>query len=123
MVTFTILYFIYFMKMKTENKLFESVYSVVRKIPTGKVATYGQIAALINPCTPRQVGYAMAATPPNSGIPWHRVINSQGKISIRSSGGESMEQKALLEYEGVIFDSSGKVDLNQFLWDPFNDQD
>ena len=107
--------------MTVNTSLFKTIYSVVKQVPSGKVATYGQIAALINPCTPRQVGFAMAATPPNSGIPWHRVINSQGKISIRSSGVESIEQKSLLESEGVIFNSAGKVDLNEFLWEPFKD--
>ncbi len=107
--------------MTVNKSLFETIYSVVKQIPSGKVATYGQIAALINPCTPRQVGFAMAATPNNSGIPWHRVINSQGKISIRSSGTESIEQRSLLISEGVVFKPSGKVDLNEFLWEPFND--
>ncbi len=97
-------------------------YAVVKKIPRGKVATYGQIAALAGmPRHARQAGYALAATPANMKIPWHRVINAQGRISMRlrhwDSGSDDL-QKILLEAEGVIFDGSGKVNLKQFQWKP-----
>ena len=63
----------------------KSIHRIVRLIPPGRVATYGQIAAFAGRCTPRMVGYAMAAIPSGSDVPWHRVINSRGTISLRSS--------------------------------------
>lgn len=98
------------------------VWEIVCKIPAGKVATYGQIAALIaSPpdmdarsyltFSPRWVGGAMAACP--EGVPWHRVINAQGKISLRA-GAE--RQRQLLESEGVQFDDRDRVDLNRYGW-------
>ncbi|HKZ45026.1 MAG TPA: MGMT family protein [Anaerolineales bacterium] len=100
----------------------QKVWDVVRQVPFGRVTTYGTIASLIPPpggmnprsydaFAPRWVGGAMAACPDN--VPWHRVINSQGKISQR----ESAElQRILLEEEGVLFDDRGKVDLKIFGW-------
>ncbi len=101
------------------------VWEVVRQIPKGKVATYGQIAALLPAPTglspqdyralgPRWVGGAMAACPAE--IPWQRVINSQGKVSPRRGSGE-LEQQARLEAEGVEFDDRGRVDLKRFGWE------
>ncbi|HSQ27007.1 MAG TPA: MGMT family protein [Anaerolineales bacterium] len=101
------------------------VWEMVRKIPVGKVATYGQIAALVpipaglspkdyKAFGPRWVGGAMAACPPD--VPWQRVINAQGKISLKRGSGES-EQRALLEAEGVVFDERQKVDLKRFGWE------
>jgi len=100
------------------------VWEVVRKIPAGKVATYGQVAGLITPppeipferyraFSPRWVGGAMAACPDD--VPWHRVINSQGKISPRRFEGES-NQRDLLEAEGVLFDEHQRVDFKRFGW-------
>ena len=86
------------------------------QIPEGKVATYGQVARLTGRCTARMVGYAMAALPENSPVPWHRVINSQGRISPRGIGFGGILQKQMLEDEGVLFDSYGRVDLNYFGW-------
>ena len=68
---------------------------------------------------PRQVGYAMAAVNDIS-IPWHRVINSHGKISVRSGGAPSLDQRILLENEGITFSTSGKVDFKQVGWFPFD---
>jgi len=98
------------------------VWDIVRQIPAGKVAAYGQIAKMIPPpgtltlkdyeaFGPRWVGGAMAACPPD--VPWQRVINSQGKISLRP-GAE--EQRALLEAEGVVFDERERVDLKKYRW-------
>lgn len=97
-------------------------YAVVKRIPKGKVATYGQIAALAGmPRCARQAGYALAGTPVDVKIPWHRVINAQGRISLRlrhwDSGSDDL-QKILLEAEGVVFDSTGKVNLKRFQWQP-----
>ncbi len=82
-------------------------------IPAGEVATYGQLAAIAGACTPRMAGYAMAGVRPEDNVPWHRVINSQGRISERP-GAEA--QRAMLEAEGVAFSSSGVVDLGRFGW-------
>lgn len=80
------------------------------------MATYGQIAALVG-TGPRQVGYAMAALP-DPDVPWHRVINSQGKVSTRSGGAGENIQRALLEAEGLEFSLNGRVNLRQALWEP-----
>lgn len=108
-------------KPSTES-IHQRIYAVVKKIPRGKVATYGQIAALA--CMPRharQAGYALAATPEGVKIPWHRVINAQGRISMRmrhwDSGSDDL-QRILLEAEGVSFDRTGKVSLEEFQWRP-----
>jgi methylated-DNA-protein-cysteine methyltransferase-like protein len=98
------------------DKLYETIYSVVRQVPAGRVTTYGAIARILGGCTAREVGYAMAATPKGSNVPWQRVINSQGKISPHGDGYGTQSQRALLEEEGIVFDASGKVDLNKFGW-------
>lgn len=95
---------------------YDLVYELVCLIPSGRVATYGQIASYVDRCTPRMVGYAMAATPQGNEIPWHRVINSQGRVSIRANGERDMLQQLLLEAEGVLFNKNGQVDLNAVGW-------
>jgi methylated-DNA-protein-cysteine methyltransferase-like protein len=96
----------------------ERIYAQVRKVPRGRVATYGQIASLAGlDGQARQVGYAMAALPSSSTVPWHRVINAQGRVSMRSEGsGGSIIQQQLLEREGVVFDGGGRVALARFGW-------
>lgn len=89
---------------------------MVRQVPEGRVASYGQIARMLGNCTPRMVGYAMAALPQGSDVPWQRVINSQGKISLRAGGRESILQRKLLEKEGVRFDKNGRIDLKVYGW-------
>ncbi|HEY9077731.1 MAG TPA: MGMT family protein [Anaerolineaceae bacterium] len=96
--------------------LYQRIYAVVRQIPAGKVATYGQIARISGGCTARMVGYAMAAVPNNLDVPWQRVINAQGKISPRGSGIGTLMQRALLEQEGVKFNPQGVIDLNEYGW-------
>jgi methylated-DNA-protein-cysteine methyltransferase related protein len=96
---------------------YDLIYELVERIPEGKVASYGQIAALVA-CNPRQVGYAMAALPINSPIPWQRVINSKGAISMRSRGDGRISQRMLLEEEGVEFRANGTVDLSVYQWEP-----
>ena len=90
------------------------IYRVVRAIPHGRVATYGQVAAIAGRCTPRMVGYAMASVPAGTDVPWHRVINSRGGVSLKADGHEM--QTALLRSEGVEFDAGGRVDLSEFGW-------
>ena len=94
------------------------IYDVIARIPKGRVATYGQIASLAGMAgAARQVGYALAATPESVRLPWHRVINAQGKVSPRSHTKLHELQQELLEEEGVLF-VSGRVDLARFRWKP-----
>lgn len=93
------------------------IYAVVRRIPAGRVATYGQVAALAGLAgRARQVGYALHALPEGSQVPWHRVINARGEVSPRAEPGWEGFQRFLLEEEGVAFDLAGAVDLERFLW-------
>jgi methylated-DNA-protein-cysteine methyltransferase related protein len=96
------------------------VYAIVRKVPRGKVITYGAIAQLLGePRKARQVGWAMASTPDRTPrIPWHRVINARGEISRRHSPDAEALQRKKLEAEGVVFDADGRVDLERYLWLP-----
>ena len=106
-----------------KTQVFNSlVWDIVRQIPPGQVTSYGQIAAMIPPSpgmdpksydsfAARWVGGAMAVCPDS--VPWQRVINSQGKLSLRA-GAE--KQRELLEEEGVIFNEKGRVDLKIFGW-------
>ncbi|RIK39934.1 MAG: cysteine methyltransferase [Chloroflexi bacterium] len=95
---------------------YERIYEVVRLIPPGRVATYGQVASIVGNCTARMVGYAMAALPPGSDVPWQRVINAQGKISLRADSAGNARQRQLLEEEGISFDAQGRVNLRQVRW-------
>ena len=108
------------MSTKDKNRgFFEEVYTIVAQIPTGKVASYGQIAAILgSPGAARTVGWALHSLPRGRDIPWHRVINAAGRISFNSRGVEANLQRTLLESEGVVFDISGKVDMERFQWWP-----
>jgi methylated-DNA-protein-cysteine methyltransferase related protein len=96
--------------------VYQRILNIVRQIPPGHVATYGQIAWIEGHCTPRMVGYALAGLPEGSDVPWQRVINSQGKISPRADGSGTMEQRRRLEEEGVRFNAEEEVDFSQFGW-------
>jgi methylated-DNA-protein-cysteine methyltransferase-like protein len=96
--------------------LYDRIYDLVDRIPRGRVASYGQLAALVGRCTPRMVGYAMAALPPYRKSPWHRVINSRGEVSTRRCGDGHLDQRALLEAEGITLDARGRVDLEKHGW-------
>jgi len=99
------------------NKFFEEVYRVVSMIPPGRVATYGQIASdLGNPRAARTVGWALSSLPRGMDVPWHRVINSQGRISGTPGGRRASEQRAMLEEEGIAFDDDGRIDLDSCGW-------
>ena len=108
------------MRENSKGKLFQTIIDIIKLVPKGKVATYGQIAALVGPGLPaRIVGYALHGLPDKNDIPWHRVINSKGRISYSSSRNEyDSLQKKLLEDEGINFSSTEKVDLEKFLWQP-----
>ena len=100
---------------------YAKIYDWVRRVPEGKVATYGQIAGLARKCSARQVGYAMAALQDDAGVPWHRIINSRGRISLRKGSEGHLLQRILLEAEGIAFDTDGTIDLVKFRWiDPGN---
>lgn len=113
------------------------IYAAVRRIPRGRVATYGLIAQVAGlPGHARQVGYALHALrdehdgaasaggapardkSPGRAVPWQRVINARGEISLRAELGAERLQRALLEQEGVVFDAAGRVSLARFLWRP-----
>ncbi len=92
---------------------------MVRRIPRGRVATYGQIATLAGQAGhARQVGYALSALPDGSDVPWHRVINTRGEVSRRRTPGYDRLQRMLLEDEGVAFESPGRVPLERYRWRP-----
>ncbi|MFZ3070510.1 MAG: MGMT family protein [Anaerolineaceae bacterium] len=96
--------------------LYQRIYQQVKSIPAGKVATYGQIARIVRGCSARMVGYAMAALRDGRDpqVPWQRVINAKGHISLRGIG--SAEQRARLEDEGIVFNPDGSLDMNEYLW-------
>jgi methylated-DNA-protein-cysteine methyltransferase-like protein len=95
------------------------IQAVVKRIPRGRVASYGQIARIAGLAShARLVGYAMAALPDDSRVPWQRVVNAQGRVSRRSSPGFDSLQRALLEREGVEFDAAGRIDLARHGWNP-----
>ena len=96
-------------------KRYELIWSWVRKIPRGRVATYGQIASLAGlDGHARQVGYALHNLPERSTVPWHRVVNAKGEISPRTAGDSHELQRMLLEAEGVELDLRGRIDLQKF---------
>lgn len=89
------------------------VYAVVRTVPIGAVTTYGDVATVLgSPRVARHVGFALAALDDPS-VPWHRVINSRGRISFKGDVGRGRVQRALLEQEGVVFDASDRVALSR----------
>lgn len=99
--------------------LYARICEVVRRVPRGKVATYGQIARLAGiPGHARQVGYALHALPRESEVPWHRIINAKGEISLKGEGPWEHRQRDLLEHEGVQFDQGGRISLRRFQWSP-----
>jgi methylated-DNA-protein-cysteine methyltransferase-like protein len=97
---------------------YQRIYRVVRRIPRGRVATYGQVARLAGlPGQPRLVGYALAALPDGSDVPWHRVVNARGAISPRADSGWLNAQRALLEAERLVFHGD-LIPLSRFQWRP-----
>ena len=101
--------------MKEEKSAFERIYDIIREIPEGKVASYGQVAELAgNRRWARVVGYALHAVPEDSELPCHRVVNCQGRMAPHWP-----EQKMLLEGEGIEFLKNGCVNLKRYRWNPW----
>ncbi len=105
-----------------QTGFFGRVYAIVRLIPPGQVASYGQIARLAGASRhARVVGWAMRATPQGSGVPWHRVLQRGGGLSPAVSPREPGRQRRLLEAEGVAFHLDGRVNLDAHQWPPAAD--
>jgi methylated-DNA-protein-cysteine methyltransferase-like protein len=103
-----------------KHNTFSEIYTRVKEIPAGRVATYGQIAALVSMGLPaRIVGYALNCLPEESDVPWQRVINRHGEISYSVSRNQHDSlQRRLLEQEGIVFNLQDKIDLDKYLWQP-----
>ena len=102
--------------MPLTSSRWSKIYAAVRKIPRGRVASYGQVAEAAGlEGHARQVGYALHALPEGSGVPWHRVVNARGEISPRSGGDSHELQRLLLEAEGVEFDARGRIARRYFI--------
>ena len=101
----------------SEKTFTQRLVEVIKSIPRGNVATYGRLAAMAgNPRGARQVVRVLASLSAKEGLPWHRVINARGTISLTGAGFD--EQKALLQAEGVAVDGRGAIDLNAYKWRP-----
>ena len=104
--------------MKSSSS-YDRIYQVVRRIPRGRVATYGQVADLAGlKGHARQVGYALHALPDTEPVPWQRVINARGEISLRGANDNDRLQRLMLKEEGIRFDRSGRIDLERYRWRP-----
>jgi methylated-DNA-protein-cysteine methyltransferase-like protein len=98
-----------------DERLFPRIYEVVKLVPSGQVTSYGNVATIVGQgCDARLVGYAMAGVKDDA-VPWQRVINAQGKISLRPGRGADIQRKRL-EAEGIEFDSRGRIDLDRYGW-------
>jgi len=98
----------------TSGSVYTRVYAIIRRIPRGRVCTYGHIARVGGCSGARQVGYALHALTDGTAVPWHRVVNARGAISLPGANG--ITQRLRLEKEGVRFNAGGAIDLAQFGW-------
>lgn len=107
-----------------DESFYAAVYRVVREVPIGQVATYGDIATILgHPRNARQVGWALAAlraAPDHTDVPWHRIINAQGRISHRGDTWRAEAQAMRLVAEGVELDDAGRIALAKHRWAPLN---
>jgi methylated-DNA-protein-cysteine methyltransferase related protein len=102
-----------------EPNIAEQIWQVIALIPRGSVATYGQVAELAGlPGGARRVGRVLSQLPRGSRIPWHRVVNASGGISLPESSGGYARQRSRLTREGVVFNTSGRIALKRFRWRP-----
>lgn len=105
------------MNVRAASPSFVRILAVVRRIPRGRVATYGQVAALAGfPRQPRLAGYALRHA--DDSVPWHRVVNAGGRISTRADTESARVQRILLVGEGVRFNGGGVLDLDRYAWRP-----
>ena len=104
------------MKQGKKGKLFHNILDIIKQIPKGKIATYGQIAAMAGTQNPRLVGFALAGLKDDTTVPWFRIINSKEQISFPEDSDGFKIQYSLLQNEGIIFDSKNKINLEQFGW-------
>jgi methylated-DNA-protein-cysteine methyltransferase-like protein len=98
----------------TPAPVYQAIFAAVRCVPRGRVCTYGEIARIANASGARQVGYALHSLKRASRLPWHRIVNARGVISLGGSSAEA--QRALLRREGVQFNSRGIIDLRVYGW-------
>ena len=99
---------------------FDLIYDIVRRVPPGRVTTYGQVSRILDGrYSPKFVGWALHGIPEGvADVPWHRVINSKGQVSTRQVMGYAPNiQRHLLEEEGIVFDGADRCDLEAFLWE------
>jgi methylated-DNA-protein-cysteine methyltransferase-like protein len=102
--------------MNDSLPLYERIYAVVRRIPPGRVTTYGHIARVVGGCSAQMVGFALAGLSPETDVPWQRVINAKGRISPRGGGPGAFLQREILEEEGVQFDAENGIDFEVYGW-------
>jgi methylated-DNA-protein-cysteine methyltransferase-like protein len=99
----------------------QKVKDIIKSIPRGKVATYGQIAAYAgNPKGARQVVRILHSSTRKDRLPWYRVVNREGRIALKPNYGFEI-QKELLRKEGIKFDKNDSIDFDHYLWSPFED--
>lgn len=107
------------MNRRSASDRYDRICAAVARVPKGRVATYGQIATLAGlPGCARQVGYALHAQSEARALPWQRILNARGEISLRSEFGMECVQRQLLEREGIVFDERGRVCLRRYQWQP-----
>ena len=101
----------------SESGLNQCIWQVVAAIPSGRVATYGQVAEKAGlPRAARRVGYALRVLPNNTRIPWHRVVNAQGRLSLPEGSKSYSTQRNRLEREGIAFSPTGTINLHRYGW-------
>ncbi len=97
--------------------VYQKILLVVREIPLGRVATYGQLAWIVGAASPRMAGYALGGLPEDTDVPWQRVVNSKGGISPRGDPLATDRQRKILVEEGILFQADGRIDLGRYGWD------
>ena len=100
-----------------KETVYRKMLLVVREIPLGRVATYGQIAWIAGAASPRMAGYALGGLPADTDVPWQRVVNSKGDISPRGDPMATDRQRQMLVEEGILFQADGRINLDRFGWD------
>ncbi len=104
---------------RVEGSAYDRIYAVVSCVPRGRVSTYGEVARRAGlEGRARQVGYALHALDEGRDVPWQRIVNASGRISVRREPEPACLQRDLLEAEGVVFDAHGVIDLGRFAWKP-----